>query len=307
MTFDRGVTLPVAVTLGYDDACDLGPTTGNDFVRQWPDDLKLLAESGVESVRITFDWARLQPRHDAFSGDWVEHYENVIDAATTSGIAVWATMHDGGVPRWFDDEGGLDDDEALIRRWPRFVERVAERFGDGVSGWLPYAVLPADLPARVWTDTWSILRGGKPPVSTSFSFAAGVGDVSRRLDELDIVGFTLESTIDPDTEPSDADVRIAGDRWADAIYEAADAAHSKPILVSEFVLDHLDVDVCAVLVERLVGVLDAATADGLDLSTCFVGPAIAGPGSPAALFDIDRAPQPAVASYVRAPTSLPPT
>jgi Glycosyl hydrolase family 1 len=301
VTFQRGVLLPVADTLGHADTSNLGPTTGNGFVHQWPDDVALLASSGATAVRITLDWARLQPRHNEFSGDWVEHYENIVTAAHAAGMSVWATMYDGGLPRWFDDEGGLDDDEAMIRWWPRYVERVAERFGDTISGWLPFAVIPTDLPLRVWTDTWGILGGGGPPVSTSFSFADGIGHVSRRLDELDIIGFALATTIDPTSAPTDTDIRIAGDRWADRIYEAADAAASKPLLVSEFVLDHGDPDTCARLVDRLVEVVDAATADGLDLSTCFVGPAIAGPESPVALFDADREALPAADSFFRSP------
>ena len=30
----------------------------------------------------------------------------MLDSAQRSGIAVWATLHEGTVPRWFDDAGG---------------------------------------------------------------------------------------------------------------------------------------------------------------------------------------------------------
>lgn len=300
MTFARGVTLPIATTLGHADTSSLGPTAGNGFFQRWPDDLAMLVASDVDAVRITFDWARLQPRPGEFSGDWVEWYDNVIAASDALGIAVWATMYDAGVPKWFDNEGGLDDDSATIRWWPRFVERVAERFGDTVHGWIPFAVLPSDLPLEAWTDTWGILGAGPPPVATSFAFADGVGHIARRLEQLDIVGLALDTTIDIDINPTDDEVRIAGDRWADAIYEAVDAAASKPLLITEFTPDHHDPEVSALLVARLVEVVDAAVADGVDIATCFVDPAIAGPDSDLGLFDSDRAPLPAASAYFTA-------
>jgi beta-glucosidase len=298
VTFSRGVTLPTAVTLGHAATSNLGPTAGNDFSERWRDDLALLGACGAESIRLNFDWARLQPRSGDFAPDWVEWYETLLGESRSVGLAVWATLYDAGVPRWFDDEGGLGDDEATIRWWPRFVERVAESFGDAVDGCIPFAVLPSDLPLRAWEDTWGILGGGRPPVATSFSFADGVGDVSRRLDSLDIVGITLDPMIDPEANPSDDEIRITGDRWADALYAAADAAASKQLLVTEFSPNHRDPDVNGRLVERLVEVVDAAVDDGLGVTTCFVDPAIAGPDSDFGLFDSSREPTPAASVYL---------
>ena len=51
-------------------------------------------------------------------------------AAEAIDLRIWATLHDGSIPRWFDNDGGFDDDETFITWWPRWVERVADRFGD---------------------------------------------------------------------------------------------------------------------------------------------------------------------------------
>ena len=37
------------------------------------------------------------------------------------------------IPRWFDNDGGFDDDETFTTWWPRWVERIADRFGDSVG------------------------------------------------------------------------------------------------------------------------------------------------------------------------------
>jgi hypothetical protein len=295
-----GVTLPVADTLGHAATSTLGPTIGSGFLQRMADDLSLLSEHGVTAVRLTFDWARLQPKANEFSAEWVETYNDIVSAADAAGIAVWATLFDAGVPRWFDDEGGISDDEALTRRWPHFVERVAERFGDRLAGWIPFAVFPSGLPARVWTDTWAILGGGAPPVATSFATGGGVGHIAQWLGQLDAVGIALDSLV-TETTPSETEIRVAGDRWADAIHEAADLAGSIPIVVTDFTPGQSDPELDGRLVERMVEIVTDAIDDGIAITVAFAGPGIAGSSEDSGLFDIDRAPTPAGLAYFERP------
>ncbi len=297
MTFTRGATLPVAATLGHSENCTLGPTAGNGFYKRWPDDLALLAASGCTDLRITFDWARLQPKPGEFSGDWAERYENIVGAADAIGINVWATMYDAGVPKWFDNEGGFDDDEAMQRWWPRWVERIADRFGDHVDGWIPFAVVPSTLPARVWTDTWELLGGGDAPVASSHQARDGFAVVSGQLGQFDVLGVALETLVDDEAELSDDDLRLAGERWEQALHDASEAADRTRLVVSQFTPHHLDPEVGGRLVERFVEVVDSVIDDGVDVTTCFVDPAIAGPEFPLGIFDRDRTPQPAAEVY----------
>lgn len=296
MTFNRGATLPVAATLGHADTSTLGPTAGNGFYKRWPDDLALLADRGCTDLRLTLDWARLQPKPGEFSGDWSERYENIFSAAEAIGITVWATMYDTGVPKWFDNEGGIDDAEAVERWWPRWVERVAERFGDEVRGWIPFAVVPPGLPTQVWTDTWNILGGDDSPVASSHQARDGFALVPD-LAHLDLVGIALETLIDTEAVPSDDELRHAGERWEQAIHDAAEAADGLPLIVSEFTPHHMDPKVGGLIVERFVDVVDSAIADGIEVTTCFLDPAIAGPEFPLGLIDRDRTPQPAADAY----------
>lgn len=301
MTFRRGATLPVSVTLGHADTCDLGPTAGNGFYKRWPDDLALLADLGVTDLRLTFDWARFQPKPGEFSGAWVERYENVVQAATAVGMTVWAALHDAGVPRWFVNEGGLDDDEAVTAWWPRWVERVADRFGDAVEGWIPFAELPNGLPDQVWIDTWGILGGGDADVVLSLTAADGFGAATRHEGRFGRLGIAFDALADPDVSvDAFGDDLLDGEsnRWTEAVHSAAEAVSGAPIVVSRFTPNHDDPDVDGRLMDRMVGVLDAAIADGITVDTCFVEPAIAGPDSAMALLGTDRTPRPAAEVYL---------
>ena len=301
MTFRRGATLPVVTSFGYAESCDLGPTAGNGFYKRWPDDLALLADSGVEDLRLTFDWARLQPKPGEFSGAWVERYENMLDAADAVGIRVWATLYDSGVPKWFANEGGIDDDEALGSWWPRWTERMADTFGDRVGGWIPFATISGSMPDSVWTTTWNVLGGGEPPVASSLQAIDGFGFGGRRDGEFDVFGVALDTLLDQHEPVEPQALDEAAERWATALRDASTAADGQPLMISRFTPHHVDPDVGGKMVERIVTVVDDAIDDGMDVIAVLLEPAIAGPESPIALFDSDRAPQPAAEVFLVAP------
>lgn len=296
MSFHRGATITTSASLGYAETSDVGPTAGNGFYKRWPDDLAMLQDVGITDIRLTLDWARLQPKPGTLDADWVERYEQFIAAADAIDVRVWATMFEGAVPRWFDNEGGVDDDEAVTTWWPRWVERVADRFGDLLHGWVPMHCLPLDLPARAWDDTWSILRG-ESPVVASIDVPDGVDSVARFAASADVVGMVLASV--PADEPVD-DRRLDGaaEHWGEAIRAVHDAAGSRPLAVAQFTPDHDGAEQAARIVERFVDTLDEAIADGCPIETCFLDPAIAAPDTPIGLLDTDRSPTPAAARYL---------
>ena len=197
MTFRRGAALTTAATLGYADTADLGPTAGNGFRTRWPDDLAALQDLGITDVRITLDWARLQPKPGILDNDWAERFEQIVQAADAIGMRPWACLHDGSIPRWFDNDGGFADDETFTTWWPRWVERAAERFGDIVGGWMPFACIPADAPAQPWIDTWGILDGG-PPVVAAVDLRDQRNTVDRYEGVMDLLGAVLAGDWDDD-------------------------------------------------------------------------------------------------------------
>lgn len=293
MTFRRGATLPVAVTLGHADTCDLGPTAGNGFYTRWPDDLALLVDLGVTDLRLTFDWARFQPKPGEFAGAWVERYEHVLGAARAIGLSVWASLYDAGVPKWLVNEGGLDHRDTVTAWWPRWVERVADRFGGLVDGWIPFAEIPGNLPDQPWIDTWQILGGGRPPVVLSVAAPDDLGIAQRHLGRFDHLGISLDALVAADVEVTDAVLDEESARWRQALEEAAEITPRASLMVSRFTPNHDDPDADGLLVERAIATFDDAIRSGIDVVACLIEPAIAGPDSARALLDSGRRTRPA--------------
>jgi beta-glucosidase len=102
------------------------------------EDLEQLAGLGIDAVALTLEWARLQPTPRGYDGAAVEARFELLRAARTLGLRVWACLIDGTLPGWFaDDQGGFADAANRSLLWPRHVDWVGETFGDLVDGWIP--------------------------------------------------------------------------------------------------------------------------------------------------------------------------
>jgi beta-glucosidase len=193
------------------------------------------------------------------------------------------------VPRWFDNDGGFGNAETFTTWWPRWVERVAERFGDLVGGWVPFACIPAEAD-QPWIDTWGILAGG-PPVAAAVDLRDRAGTVDSYVDRANLLGAVLTGDWDRNDQVGAAELSRSADRWGGEVREAAEAIGT-PLIISGFSADHDDADIAGEIIGALRSVIDDAVADGVPIEVVFVEPGIAGPESTAGLLDADRAPTP---------------
>ncbi len=297
MTFARGATLTTATTFGHADTSNLGPTAGNGFYKRWPDDLALLQELGLTDLRLTFDWARLQPKPGDLDGAWADRFEQMLAASDAIGLRVWATLHDGAEPRWISNEGGLGDDNVAEKWWPRYVERIADRFGEKISGWIPFSGVDEAPTADGWRNTWTTLDGSKAPVVASIG-SDHIGHIADHLETSNAIGIVLEHGEVTDDDPGDERFAQMRERLQGQLVDAAEQAGDLPIIVSQFTPFHNDPDIAGRIVETLVEAVDATIADGVDIEVVFLDPAIAGPDSPNGLLGTDRAAQPASDAFL---------
>jgi beta-glucosidase len=145
---DLGVTLTATELEGCAPAADWSrwirsgrapaPTDPLPYPESWREDLEQLAGLGVDSIAITLEWARLEPRPGQHDEDAIEWRREQLQACRALGVKTWAYLVDGTLPGWFvDDEGGFVDDRARNLLWPRHIDWIGERYGDLVDGWVP--------------------------------------------------------------------------------------------------------------------------------------------------------------------------
>jgi beta-glucosidase/6-phospho-beta-glucosidase/beta-galactosidase len=105
------------------DACD--------SYHRYREDMRLLAEAGLNSYRFGIEWARVEPRPGQFSRAEFAHYRRMIDTALEFGLTPVVTLHHFTSPRWFAEEGGWRSALAT-ERFASYVTRATEIL-DGVD------------------------------------------------------------------------------------------------------------------------------------------------------------------------------
>ena len=103
------------------DACD--------SYHRYEEDMRLLADAGLNSYRFGVEWARIEPVPGEFSHAELAHYRRMIDKALELGLTPVVTLHHFTNPAWFAAEGGWLGERG-IDRFVSYVERICSILGD---------------------------------------------------------------------------------------------------------------------------------------------------------------------------------
>ncbi|MFM9441359.1 family 1 glycosylhydrolase [Streptomyces acidiscabies] len=95
-----------------------------DSYHRYGEDMRLLADAGLNAYRFGIEWARVEPVPGHFSRAALAHYRRMIDTALSLGLTPVITLHHFSSPRWFTEEGGWLGERA-VARFTRYVEAVA--------------------------------------------------------------------------------------------------------------------------------------------------------------------------------------
>ena len=152
------------------DACD--------SYHRYPEDIGLVADSGLSAYRFSVEWARVEPEEGYFSRAAIEHYRRMIGTCLERGVTPVVTYHHFTGPRWFAARGGWTADGASDL-FGRYVETMTAAVGDlvpwvctineanvvstlQVAGMLPAGTNTADGDDPGRNILAKFLRGGFP-------------------------------------------------------------------------------------------------------------------------------------------------
>jgi beta-glucosidase len=106
------------------DACD--------SYHRYPEDIRLLAEAGLNSYRFSLEWSRIERESGYFSRAEIDHYRRMVDTCHEQGLNPIVTLHHFTIPQWLDDAGGWRHPDAPDL-FARFTEAVLPVVRDGVD------------------------------------------------------------------------------------------------------------------------------------------------------------------------------
>lgn len=100
-----------------------------DHYHHYEEDIKLMAEAGLNAYRFSIEWARIEPKEGQFDEAEIEHYRNVLKACHAHCITPIVTLHHFSSPQWLIAKGGWEW-EGLEVVFPRYCRYVASKLGD---------------------------------------------------------------------------------------------------------------------------------------------------------------------------------
>lgn len=100
-----------------------------DHYNRYEEDIRLLAEAGLNTYRFSIEWARIQPEEDMWIDEEVEHYRKVIRCCKDNNVTPMVTMHHFTSPKWLITQGGWENPE-LVDKFAAYCKRFVKEVGD---------------------------------------------------------------------------------------------------------------------------------------------------------------------------------
>lgn len=177
---------------------------GNGFYTLYPDEIERASALGLDTFRISVDWARIEPRPGEWDEAELRHLEEVLDEIRRQQMRPVLTLYHWTLPAWVQNpdpnhEGGALDRmtgserDLLLAEWSEFVEVVVSRVGDRVD---MYTVLNEPFSALLGGYIAGIFPPGQVldiEAATQFGLTlifmqARAYDVIRAIDDEDADG-----------------------------------------------------------------------------------------------------------------------
>lgn len=120
------------------DGPDVDPVgDAADFWNRYEEDIANAASMGVNTYRISVEWARIEPEQGRFDEAALAHYDRIIGAIRAHGMTPMITMVHYVYPGWLADRGGFLDPEAPAL-FGRFAELITARWAGAGTMWVTF-------------------------------------------------------------------------------------------------------------------------------------------------------------------------
>lgn len=105
-----------------------------DQYHLYPNDIKLIADLGLQAYRFSIEWSRVEPAEGEFSQAALQHYKRVIASCWENGVQPIVTLHHFTTPLWVAALGGWENPRTADL-FARYSAKVAQFMGSDVARW----------------------------------------------------------------------------------------------------------------------------------------------------------------------------
>ncbi|MBN3040708.1 MAG: glycoside hydrolase family 1 protein [Candidatus Omnitrophica bacterium] len=108
-----------------------------DHYNRFKEDFNLARSMHLNSLRLSFEWARVNPEPDVFSSESLQHYNQVVDELLNFKLKPFLTLHHFTNPDWFMKKGGWLN-PANIDFFISYVRNIAQALKGKVEYWIVF-------------------------------------------------------------------------------------------------------------------------------------------------------------------------
>jgi beta-glucosidase len=108
-----------------------------DFWHRYDEDFALAQQMGLQSVRISFAWEKVEPQPGHFDEGVIAHYRAIALAMRARGLRPMIALHHFTHPQWFVDRGGWTAPGASAWFF-RYAARVTFALRDVCDLWITF-------------------------------------------------------------------------------------------------------------------------------------------------------------------------
>jgi beta-glucosidase len=106
-----------------------------DHYHRYADDVRLMADVGLDAYRFSVAWPRVQPTgQGAANPAGIAFYDRLIDRLLAAGIDPWLTLYHWDLPQTLQDRGGWSERDTAYR-FADYAAQIADALGDRVRHW----------------------------------------------------------------------------------------------------------------------------------------------------------------------------
>ncbi|MBQ5543101.1 MAG: family 1 glycosylhydrolase [Erysipelotrichales bacterium] len=102
-----------------------------DHYNRYEEDIRMLAEAGLNAYRFSVEWARIEPEEGRFDENEIRHYQDVIACCRKHGVEPVVTLHHFTSPAWLIRKGGWEA-ESTVEDFRKYVRYIIGKLGSGL-------------------------------------------------------------------------------------------------------------------------------------------------------------------------------
>lgn len=206
----------------------VGPDTASNFYNSFKEDISIMKECGLNSVRISIQWTRLIDDFEiaSLNEDGVHFYDKMIDEFIKNDIRPVINLHHFDLPIELYEKYGGWESKHVVELYVRFAEQCFKLFGDRIQNWFtfnePMVIVDGQY---LYQFHYPKLVDGKKAVQAAYNIQLASAKAIQAFRKINTnldsrIGIILNLTPSYPASSNEADAAAAhfADLWANQMF-----------------------------------------------------------------------------------------